>query len=333
VSELLDRDVRAAEPAVAAAFGAAVAGLGTALPPTVVDNATVGARIGKDSDWIVQRTGIVERRVLAPGEKLAPLAAQAALRALDDAGVPAADVDLVLVATASPDDLIPTLSPEVAGLIGAGGAAALDLGAACTGFLAGLQMGSAMLEAGRSETVLVVGAERLSHFTDPEDKRTAMLFADAAGAVVLTRTGGPGELGPVILRTEPQRDLLFATHERRLIEMEGQEVFKHAVARMTEATSEALAAAGTTLEEIDLFVYHQANARIVKAVGQRLDLDPARVVDAIATVGNVSAASIPLALEQARRDGRLVDGTRVLVSAFGAGFVWGAAVLDWRATA
>jgi 3-oxoacyl-[acyl-carrier-protein] synthase-3 len=322
-----------AAAAAGIAHGAAVAGLGLALPPTVVGNDEIGARIGKDSAWIVQRTGIHRRRMLAPGEKLAPLAADAGRAALADAGLAPKDVDLVLVATCSPDDLIPSLSPQVAGEIGCGGAGALDVGAACTGFLAGLQLGGSMLEAGRADTVLVIGAERLSHFTDPEDRRTAMLFADAAGAAVLTRSAAPGELGPVILRSEAQRDLLFATHARGLIEMEGQEVFKHAVARMTEATHEALEAAGTTLEEIDLFVYHQANSRIVGAVGRRLGLDPERVVDCIEEYGNVSAASLPLALARAREDGRLPDGARVLVSAFGAGFVWGAAVIDWRGTA
>jgi 3-oxoacyl-[acyl-carrier-protein] synthase III len=160
-----------------------------------------------------------------------------------------------------------------------------------------------------------------------------MLFADGAGAVVLTRTAGPGELGPVILRSEPQRDFLYATHADCTVRMQGQEVFKHAVTRMTEATHQALAAAQTTLDDIDLFVYHQANSRITAAVGRRLGLDPARVVDCISGYGNVSAASLPLALGHARDEGRLPDGARILVSAFGAGFVWGAAVLDWRSSA
>jgi 3-oxoacyl-[acyl-carrier-protein] synthase-3 len=316
-----------------AGFGSAVAGLGIALPQQIVGNGPVAESIGVEPGWIVQRTGIQERRVLGPGERLADLAAQAGAAALEDAGIGAGDVDIVLAATASSDDILPGIAPEVAGLLGAGRAAGLDVGAACTGFLACLQLGGALLEAGRAECVLVIGAEKLSQLVDPKDKRTAALFGDAAGAAVLTRTAAPGELGPVVLRGQAQRDLLFASRERGVIEMEGHEVFKHAVARMTEATHQALAAAGTTIDDIDLFVYHQANSRIVRSVGQRLSLDPARVVDCIERYGNVSAASLPLALAHARDEGRLPDGARVLLSAFGAGFVWGAAVLDWRATA
>jgi len=315
-----------------AAYGTAVAGLGTALPDTVVSNDEVAARIGKDARWIHTRTGIDSRRVLAPEDRLSGLAAKAAEAALADAGMGAEDLDLVLLATASGDDIFPAVAAEVCGIIGAHKAAGLDVGAACTGFLASLQLGASLIESGRVEHVLVIGAEKLSAITDATDKRTAMLFGDAAGAMVLSRTAAPGELGPVVLRTESQRDLLFA-ERGSCIEMDGHEVFKHAVTRMSEATLQALEAAGTALEEIDLFVYHQANSRIVKSVGQRLGLDAPKVVDCIATYGNVSAASLPLALAAARDDGRLTDGTKVLLSAFGAGFVWGAAVLDWRASA
>jgi 3-oxoacyl-[acyl-carrier-protein] synthase-3 len=318
---------------VGTAFGAAVAGLGVAIPEVVVGNAAIAERIGKDEEWILTRTGINERRVLPPGAQLAPLATQAGQAALDDAGISAGDVDMVLVATCSPDDLLPATAVTVAGLLGAGRAAGLDVNAACTGFLSGMQLGSSMLEAGRADTVLVIGAEHLSKLVDPGDKQTAMLFADGAGAAVLTRTTGPGELGPVILRSEPQRDFLYAAHADCRIRMQGQEVFKHAVARMTEATHQALAAAQTSLDDIDLFVYHQANSRIVSAVGRRLGLEPERVVDCIAGYGNVSAASLPIALAHAREEGRLPDGARVLLSAFGAGFIWGAAVIDWRASA
>ena len=313
--------------------GAAVAGLGTAVPDRVVTNAPIAARLGVDPAWIVQRTGIRERRVAPPSMGLTDLAAAAGRTALDDAGIAPADVDLVLVATTSADDVTPSAAPLVAQALGADRAGAIDVGAACTGFLAGLHLAAATLESGRGDTVLLVGADVLARYTDPDDRRTAALFGDGAGAIVLTRTEGRGEIGPVVLRADGDRDLLFISRERQVVEMEGHEVFKHAVTRMSEATVEACAAAGVALEDIDVFAYHQANGRILEAVGRRLALDPARVVDCVGGYGNTSAASIPLALDHARADGRLVDGARVLVSAFGAGFTWGAAVIDWRGTA
>jgi len=318
---------------IGTAFGSAVAGLGVAIPEIVVSNDEVAKGIGKDDEWIFTRTGIRERRVLPKGAQLAPLATRAGQAALDDAGLSAGDLDMVLVATCSPDDMLPATAVTVAGLLGAGRAAGLDVNAACTGFLSGLQLASSVLEAGRADAILVIGAEHLSKLVDPKDKQTAMLFADGAGAAVLTRTDGPGELGPVVLRSEPQRDFLYAAHADCTVRMQGQEVFKHAVARMSEATQQALAAAQLDLEDIDLFVYHQANSRIISAVGRRLGLDPERVVDCIGGYGNVSAASLPIALAHARDEGRLPDGARVLLSAFGAGFIWGATVIDWRANA
>lgn len=305
------------------AAGSAVAarrGLGIAVPGTVVANAPIAERLGVTEDWIVSRTGIRERRWLSADETLADLAAAAAERALD--GV---RPDVVIVATTSPDDLIPALAPQIASRVGAG--VGLDVNAACTGFLAGLQLGAAQLESGRAASVLVVGAERLSKLLDPDDRGTAAIFADGAGALLLDGDGP--RLGPVVLYSEDQRDLLYATRADGRIVMAGSDVFKHAIARMTEATHAALERAGLTLDDIDLFAFHQANSRITRAVGQRLGLDPARVVDCIETYGNVSAASLPLALASARDDGRLVPGARVLLCAFGGGFVWGAGVLEW----
>lgn len=299
---------------------APIRGLGVAVPDQIVPNASIAERLGVSEDWIVSRTGIRERRWLRPEESLADLATAAAERALD--GV---RPDLVIVATCSPDDLIPALAPIVADRVDAG--VGIDINAACTGFLAALNLAAAQLESGRADSVLVVGAERLSQLLDPDDRGTAAIFGDGAGALLLNADGP--KLGRVILRSETQRDLLFATRESGLVEMVGQEVFKHAVTRMTEATHDALAEVDVLLDEIDLFVYHQANRRIVRAVGQRLGLDPAKVVDCVESNGNVSAASLPLALATARDDGRLCAGARVLLSAFGAGFVWGAGVLEW----
>jgi 3-oxoacyl-[acyl-carrier-protein] synthase-3 len=304
------------------------AGLGVALPDTVVTSDAIAARIGVEPGWIEQRTGISERRVVLPHERLSDLAASAATAALADAAVDPADVDLLLLATTAGDEVTPSAAPLVAKAIGARNAGAIDVGAACAGFLAGLSLAAAQLDSGRARTVLVVGADMLSRFTDPDDRRTAALFGDGAGALLLTAEGPA--IGPVVLRADGDRDLLFITRERNVIEMEGHEVFKHAVHRMSEATLEACAATETPLDEIDLFVFHQANRRIIDAVGRRLRLDRDKVVDCIAGHGNTSAASIPLALDHARRDGRLVDGAKVLVSAFGAGFTWGAAVVEWR---
>ncbi len=312
--------------------GATVAGVGVALPDTVVENAAIASRLGVTPGWIESRTGISARRAIAPGDTLVDLAARAGRAALEAAELDPAAVDLVLLATSTADDVLPNAAPLVAGALGARRAGAIDVGAACTGFVAGLALGAAQIEAGRARTVLLIGADVLSRHTDPDDRRTAALFGDGAGAVLLAPAGDGerGAIGPVVLGADDAgAGLLRITRERGVVEMDGQAVFRHAVARLAEVTLAACEAAGAPLEAIDLFVYHQANARILRAVGDRLGLDPARVVDAIGPHGNTSAASIPLALDAARRDGRLRDGTRVLLAAFGAGFSWGGAVLEW----
>lgn len=313
-------------PAVAPRLGAAIAGLGATLPAQAVPTAAIAARLGVEPEWVVSRTGIEERRHVAAGETLTGLAVRAGAAALEDAGVDAVDVDLVLVATVSADDLLPGAAALVAGELGCPAAGVMDVNAACTGFLSALGLAAAQVESGRACQVLVIGAEVLSRMTDPDDRRTAALFGDGAGAVVVgSAAAGAGAIGPIRLGAEPHRDLLFASRERGLIEMEGGEVFRHAVARMTEATR----AVCDDLDAIELFVYHQANARILRAVAGRLGVPGAKVVNAIAAHGNTSAASIPLALHAARADGRLMPGARVLIGAFGAGFTWGAGVVTW----
>lgn len=310
--------------------GAAMTHVAVALPETRIANASIAARIGVADGWIESRTGVAERRVVAPGDTLAELAARAGRAVLEQAGVDPSDIDMVLVATTTADHITPNAAPLVAHALGATRAGVLDIGAACTAFLAGIAVASSQLESGRADTVLLVGADILSRYTDHDDRRTAALFGDGAGAALLSRVPGAGCVGPVVLGADgAQADLLFATRERAVIEMQGQEVFRHAVARMTEATLAACERAGVALDEIDLFVYHQANARILRSVGQRLGLEPARVIDCIGPHGNTSAASIPIALDAARRDGRLAEGSRVLISAFGAGFTWGGVVVEW----
>jgi 3-oxoacyl-[acyl-carrier-protein] synthase-3 len=309
--------------------GAEIAGLGVAVPETVVANAPIAARLGIEERWIVQRTGVHERRVAAAGEHLAEYAALAGERALSAAGVVAADVDLVLVATISNDELTPAASPRVAAELGARRAAAIDVNAACTGFVSALSLACAQIEAGRAACALVVGADLMSRLTDPGDRATAALFGDGAGAVVL-RAAARGRIGPVVLGADgANADLIHAGREEGLIRMQGHETFRHAVERMCQATVAAVAAAGYEITEIDLFAYHQANARILTAIGARLVLPSELIVDCIGEYGNASAATIPLALDRAHREGELVPGSKVLMAAFGAGLTWGATVVEW----
>jgi 3-oxoacyl-[acyl-carrier-protein] synthase-3 len=299
---------------------ASITGLGHYLPEEVVPNDPIAERIGVDDEWIVRRTGIRSRRRAAPDERLIDLAANAGAQALKDAQTDPDEIDLVLVASLSQDQLTPNAAPLVAHALGADRAGALDLGAACSGWLSGLSLAAAQVEIGRADRVLLIGAEILTRLTDYEDRKTAALWGDGAGAI-----------GPVVLSADGGlADVITASHDERLLRVEGHETFQTAVKRLSEATLEALARAELTLDDIDLFVYHQANARILRAVGERLDLAPEKVADYIAEVGNTSAASIPLTLALLRDDGRLHAGQRVLVSAIGAGFTWGAGTIDWE---
>jgi 3-oxoacyl-[acyl-carrier-protein] synthase-3 len=312
--------------------GAAIASVGASLPETVVPSAQIAAKFGVDADWIVRRTGIHERRFASPGERLSAHAARAALRALERADVRPAAVDLVLVATTTPDELLPNAAPLVAAQIGARGAGAFDVGAACTGFLSALAAGCAYIESRRAGCVVVVGADFMSRITDPDDRATAALFADGAGAVVLLPTAAPGRIGPVVLGSDGDAaDKIVVEHAPAKIQMQGQDTFREAVERLSSVTVEAAAAAGVALDEIDLFVYHQANRRILQAIGERLALGPERVVDCIGEHGNTSAASLPLALAHSDERYRLHAGDRVLLGAFGAGTTWGATVVQWGA--
>jgi 3-oxoacyl-[acyl-carrier-protein] synthase-3 len=310
----------------------AIASIAAELPARVIENEEIARPLGVDSEWISSRTGI-QRRRRAQGETLVDLAAVAGARALVLAKVDPGELDLVLVATFTPDELLPNAAPQVADRLGARSAGAMDIGAACTGFLSALSLAAAQLESGRARAVLVVGAEVISKVTDFGDRRTAGLFGDGAGAAVVT-AGGPGQIGPIALRSDGGRgDLIQATHDERLVRMNGRATFRAAVAAMSDVTQEVVSEAGLALDEIDLFVYHQANSRIISAVGERLALPGDRVIDCLAEYGNTSAASIPIALAQAADQGRLREGSRILLSAFGAGLTWGAGILEWEGTA
>jgi 3-oxoacyl-[acyl-carrier-protein] synthase-3 len=302
------------------------------VPERIVPNAQIARGLGVSDDWIATRTGVRERRIAAEGARLDALAAAAGRDALARARVAPADLDLVLVATMAPDDLTPNAAPLVAELLGARGAGALDVGAACTGFLSGLSLAAAQVESRRSEAVLVVGADLLSRLTDRGDKSTAGLFADGAGAAVVTPAGeGEGAIGPIVLGADGTgAEAIRATHDERKIRMQGHDTFREAVRRLSEATLAAAEGAGLALRDVDLFVYHQANARILAAVAERLELDRVRVIDCIDRYGNTSSATIPIALAEAEATGRLEPGARVLLAAFGAGFTWGAGVIEWR---
>jgi 3-oxoacyl-[acyl-carrier-protein] synthase-3 len=329
VAEALTTALPLRQP-VRVATGVAAHSVGAALPERVVTTAEIAARVGVEEDWIVSRTGIRERRHAGPDDSCTSLATEAGRRTLALADIDPADVDLVLVATMSADELTPNAAPVVAYALGAHRAGALDVGAACTAFLGALALGGGWVEAGRAETVLVIGVDLISRFIDFSDRGTAALFSDGAGALVLSASDGPSRLGPVVLGADgAHAGTICAAHSDRILRMDGPEVFRHAVSRMSEAVTEATARAGLELDEVDLWVFHQANARILRAVGTRLGLDPERVVSSIETLGNNSAATLPLALGAACADGRLHDGVRVGLAAFGAGFTWGATVLEW----
>lgn len=314
------------------AIRAALHSVAVELPSRRLTSGELAEQLGLSEEWIVSRTGVRERPVAAPDERLADFSARAASAALERAGVEPADVDLVIVGTMTADELTPNAAPLVAHAIGAHQAGAYDVGAACTAWLSGLAVAAAQIETGRCRWVLVVGADFITRILDWEDKRTAPLFADAAGAALIGPAHGEyGAIGPIVLGADGSSaaQALVVENSERKLRMQGQEVYRNAVARMSEATLAAVERAGLTFDDIDLFAFHQANARITRALGERLGLDPERVVDCIENLGNSSAGTLPLALATAERDGRLKPGARVVLSAFGGGFTWGSAVIEW----
>jgi 3-oxoacyl-[acyl-carrier-protein] synthase III len=310
---------------------AGIFGVGAALPERVVTNADLVERLDTSDEWIVRRTGIRERRIIADGQPLADLAMRACELALEDAGRTAAEVDQIIVSTITPDRVTPGVAPYVALALGAERASAVDVNAACAGFVYALDQAAAQIESGRAGVVLVCGAEALSRITDHDDRGTAMLFGDGAGAVVVA--GGELEIGcgGFVLGTDAsQADMLYAERDDPKLRMEGREVYRHAIRRIVASTTEALERAGLTIDEIDLFVAHQANVRILQSAANELGLPAEKVMVNIDRVANTSSASIPLALAEAEREGRLKPGAIVALSAFGAGFVWGSGVVSWK---
>lgn len=292
-------------------------------------------------EWIQQRTGIKSRRICAADQATSDLAAEAGRRALKEAGLSATDLDMIIVATFTPDHLLPGAAPLVQAMLGADSAGTFDVNAGCAGFVTALSVADAMVRAGTARTVLVCGAEVVSRFVDPTDRTTAILFGDGAGAVIVG-ADEESRIGPFVFGTDGDRlDCLMvpaggsrlpATDETlaaglHTVTMKGQDVYRHAVDRMEQAVREVLGDEGA--DSIDLLVAHQANARIISALAERIGLDPSKAVCNIAEYGNTSAASVPIALADCVNDGRLVDGMRVLVVAFGAGFAWCAGLVNW----
>jgi 3-oxoacyl-[acyl-carrier-protein] synthase III len=316
---------------MSSASRAAITAVGMSVPIRRVPNSEIAARVGVDVEWFEKRTGTRERPWAVDGERNTDFAAAAGSEALERAGLDAGELDLVLVATSSPDETTPNAAVTVAGILGADRAGAMDIGAACTGWLAALAVACGQIESGRARHTLVIGSEILSRLVNKSDRDTVALFADGAGAAVVSATPLDADgIGPILLRTDSTGADLIRLGRNGPIEMHGYETFRAAVKSMSEVTLQALEATGLALEEIDLFVYHQANSRIIRAVGERLGLPAEKVVDYVSRFANSSTATLPIALSVAEQEGRLHDGDRVLLSAFGGGFTWGATVMRWH---
>jgi len=322
----------------------AIDGLGVYLPAAVVTNHDFETRLETSDQWIVERTGIRERRWASADETVATMARGAAEQAMSRAGITAQQLDAIIVATATPDRLLPSTACYLQALLGADRAAAFDLSAACSGFIYGLTVAEGMISAGQAAHVLVVGGEKLTNITDMTDRATAILFGDGVGAVVVSKARGnrgilstfiksDGRLAPLL--NIPGGGVIDPISEKvvrersHYMKMAGREVFKHAVLTMAEACDEALRRAGIEAKDIDLLVPHQANIRIIDATARHAGIPEEKVVVTVDRYGNTSAASIPMALADAEQSGRLTPGKVVLLVAFGAGFTWGSAVIRW----
>ncbi|MEH3045818.1 beta-ketoacyl-ACP synthase III [Sphingomonas adhaesiva] len=317
-------------------------GTGSALPVRRVSNAELAEQVDTTDEWIVERTGIRFRHIAGEGETTATLARDAALAALAAAGLAAQDIDLIVLATATPDNTFPATATKVQAMLGVDDCVAFDVAAVCSGFLYAVQVADAMLRSGVQRRALVIGAETFSRILDWEDRTTCVLFGDGAGAIVLeardtaddaTDAAARGILATRLHADGRHNELLYVdggpstTGTVGKLRMKGREVFRHAVVNLAAVMEEALAAAGLPTDAVDWVVPHQANARILDATARKLSLPAEKVVMTVDQHANTSAASVPLALDQAVRDGRIVAGQIVVLEAMGGGFTWGAAVL------
>jgi 3-oxoacyl-[acyl-carrier-protein] synthase III len=324
---------------------AEVASVGVAVPAGVMTNADLTRMLDTSDEWIVERTGIRERHIATADETVALLSRDASERGFVSAEGPPAELDAIVLATASPDRLLPSTACDLQALLGAHNAAAFDIGAACPGYIYALTVAEGLIASGQSEIVLVVGAEKLSTITDFQDRSTAILFGDGAGASVVRRSTRPGRgilstfiksdgrLAPLLYRpgggaVDPISEKVVCERSHYM-KMAGREVFKAAVLAMADACDEALHQAGLTGDQVDLLVPHQANLRIIESTAKHAGIPMSKVMVNVDRYGNTSSASIPLALEQAVTEGRVAPGAVILLVAFGAGFTWGSAVIRW----
>ena len=321
-----------------------VTGWGMAAPDRVLTNDDLAQMVDTSDDWIISRTGISERHIAEKGETTATLAIAAARRALESTHITANDIDLIIVATSSPEYIFPSTACIVQDQIGANHAGAFDLSAACTGFIYAVNMGAQAIRSGSIENALVIGAETLSRFTNWEDRDTCVLFGDGAGAFVLQASDRPGGILTCIMRSDGSGESLLsipaggsklpATHEtvdkkQHMIQMNGREVFRFATRVMASATREAVSLAGWDLDDVTWVIPHQANMRIIEAAARGLRMPIEKFVINLSSYGNTSTASIPLAACEALQSGRIQDGDRLVLVGFGAGLTWGAMTLEW----
>jgi 3-oxoacyl-[acyl-carrier-protein] synthase-3 len=318
-----------------------ILGCGAYLPERVLTNHDLARLVDTTDEWIVERTGIRERRIAADGEKTSDLALRAAERALAQAGIGAGEIDLIVLATSTPDETFPATACRVQAELGITRGAAFDVQAVCSGFIYALATADNFIKAGQSQTALVIGAETFSRILDWSDRSTCVLFGDGAGAVVMTASEGNGNgKDRGILTTQLHADGRFhdflyvdggpsSTRTVGHLRMSGREVFRHAVVNLAQVVHEALEATGLTPADIDWLVPHQANKRILDGTARKLNIDPSRVVVTVDRHGNTSAASVPLALAEAVGDGRIREGHVVLMEAMGGGFTWGSALARW----
>lgn len=318
-----------------------IAGCGSYLPERVVKNAELAALVDTSDEWIIERTGIRERHIAAPGQNTSDLALAAARAALRNADMSVDDIDLIILATATPDHTFPATATQVQAQLGMYHGAAFDVQAVCSGFIYALSVADNFIKTGQSKGALVIGAETFSRILDWEDRGTCVLFGDGAGAVVLRQTplGDPatdrGILSTHLHSDGRHKDHLFvdggpsSSQSTGFLRMQGKEVFRHAVTNLANVVKEALEANNVTADDIDWVVPHQANQRILDATARKLRIDPSKVISTVALHANTSAASVPLALSTAIDDGRIQPGDLLILEAMGGGFTWGSSLVRW----